>query len=169
MTSAVFFDRDGVLVAGVERNGVAGSARSIKEFAIDSAASDAVRRVHDEGYLAVVITNQPDIARGLVSSQLIEHVPYDRSIFLEMNRVLRPGGTLVIGTPDYGRAAWRITEWLYKVLLPYAYGDDHITHYTRASLADELARTGFAVRRTAYVLAGELVMQCVKEADCAGP
>ena len=102
---------------------------------------------------------------AVVNSQLIEHVPYDRSLFLEMNRVLEPGGTLVIGTPDYGRAAWRIIEWLYKMLLPYAYGDDHITRYTRYRLTEELASTGFAILRYRYILGGELIMQCVKREE----
>jgi len=105
----------------------------------------------------------------VVNSQLIEHVPYDRNIFLEMNRVLRPGGTLVIGTPDYGRVAWRFTEWVYKWLLPYAYADDHITHYTRFRLTEELASAGFAIQRYAYVFGGELVMQCVKREECRDP
>jgi dolichol-phosphate mannosyltransferase len=105
---------------------------------------------------------------SVVNSQLIEHVPYDRGLFLELNRVLKPGGTLVIGTPDYGRVVWRIIEWLYKLLLPYAYGDDHITHYTRYRLTEELADTGFATLRYRYVLGGELIMQCVKREESRG-
>jgi hypothetical protein len=85
-----------------------------------------------------------------------------------MNRVLTPGGTLVIGTPDYGRAAWRIIEWLYKMLLPYAYGDDHITHYTRYRLTEELANAGFAITRYRYILGGELIMHCVKREERRG-
>jgi dolichol-phosphate mannosyltransferase len=98
----------------------------------------------------------------IVNSQMIEHVPYSAAMFTELNRVLKPGGTLVIGTPDYGRAAWRITEWIYSRLLPYAYADDHITHYSRFRLTEELARAGFATIRYEYILGGELVMQCVK-------
>jgi len=105
---------------------------------------------------------------SLVNSQLIEHVPYDRRLFLELNRVLKPGGTLVIGTPDYGRAVWRIIERIYKLLLPYAYGDDHITRYTRYRLTEELANAGFATLRYRYVLGGELIMQCVKREECTG-
>ncbi|MCP5044638.1 MAG: glycosyltransferase [bacterium] len=101
----------------------------------------------------------------VVNSQLIEHVPYDREIFREMNRVLEPGGTLVVGTPDYGRLVWRITETIYKWVLPYAYGDDHITHYTRFRLTEELAQAGFAILGYRYVGGGELIMQCVKRED----
>jgi dolichol-phosphate mannosyltransferase len=102
---------------------------------------------------------------SVVNSQVIEHVPYDRNIFLEMNRVMKPGGTLVIGTPDYGRAAWRIVERIYKLVLPYAYGDEHITHYTRYRLTEELAQAGFATLRYRYVLSGELIMRCLKREE----
>jgi dolichol-phosphate mannosyltransferase len=101
----------------------------------------------------------------IVNSQMIEHVPYAATMFTELNRVLKPGGTMVIGTPDYGRAAWRITEWIYSRVLPYAYADDHITHYTRYRLTEELARAGFATLRYEYILGGELVMLCVKREE----
>jgi len=101
----------------------------------------------------------------VVNSQLIEHVPYDPEIFREMNRVLVPGGTLVVGTPDYGRLAWRITEAIYKFVLPYGYGDDHITHYTRFRLLEELASAGFATLGYRYVGGGELIVQCVKREE----
>ncbi len=98
----------------------------------------------------------------VVHSQVIEDVPYDRKIFTEIARVIRPGGTLVIGTPDYGRVQWRVIEWFYKILMPTGYGDRPITHYTRQSLIEELAAVGFAVRRYAYILGGELVIDAVK-------
>ncbi len=101
----------------------------------------------------------------VVNSQLIEHVPYDAEIFREMNRVLVLGGTLVVGTPDYGRLAWRITEAVYKFVLPYGYGDDHITHYTRFRLLEELARAGFATLGYRYVGGGELIVKCVKREE----
>lgn len=105
----------------------------------------------------------------VVSSQVIEHLPYDRALFRELNRVLAVGGTLVVGTPDYGRIEWRITEWLYKILLPNAYGDDHATHYTRERLERELAETGFDVVRYRYVFRGELIAQCAKRRDAPDP
>ncbi len=98
----------------------------------------------------------------LVCSQVIEHLPYDRALFRELNRVLEVGGILVIGTPDYGRIEWRITEWLYGIVLPNAYADDHITHYTRERLEGELAEAGFDGFRCRYVFRGELIVQCVK-------
>ncbi len=97
---------------------------------------------------------------AVVSSQVIEHIPHERALFEELHRVLVPGGTLVIGTPDYGRLAWRLVERLYKWLLPNAYGDEHITHYTRHRLFEELAESGFAIRSYRYIFGGELIARC---------
>jgi SAM-dependent methyltransferase len=102
---------------------------------------------------------------AVLSSQVIEHIPLSPGLFRELHRVLAPGGTLVIGTPDYGRASWRVIESLYRWILPNAYGDEHITHYTRHSLLEQLADSGFAIRRYRYVFWSELIVQCEKLAD----
>jgi D-glycero-D-manno-heptose 1,7-bisphosphate phosphatase len=64
---AVFLDRDGVLndVAGAGR--VALSPRSVADVRIIPGASDAVARLRAAGFLLVVVTNQPDVARGDLS------------------------------------------------------------------------------------------------------
>ena len=99
---------------------------------------------------------------SLIHSNVIEHIEYDPSVFRELNRVLRPGGLLVIGTPDYGRFQWRWIERLYRILLPNGYGEDHITHYDRKRLTEELARVGFRIRSYRYILGAELILCCVK-------
>ena len=98
----------------------------------------------------------------LISSQVIEHIPYATELFTEMNRVLRPGGVLVIGTPDYATIGWRLIEPLYGFLIPGGYRDEHITHYTRQSLMDILNQYGFAHEETAYVARSELIMRMRK-------
>jgi hypothetical protein len=80
---------------------------------------------------------------------------------------LKTGGTLVIGTPDYGRVQWRIIERLYKILLPSGYGDEHITQYTRQLLTEELAEAGFGIVRYRYILGAELIIQCIKREEIA--
>jgi len=63
-TKAVFFDRDGVLNNLVERDGSYYSPQNYSDFKIYDEAIDIVQKVQDRGYLAIVISNQPDIARG---------------------------------------------------------------------------------------------------------
>src|SRR5205807_3914463 len=54
----------------------------------------------------------------VISSQVIEHIPYHEVLFREMDRVLRPGGLLIVGTPDYATLGWQIIEQLYGALMP---------------------------------------------------
>ena len=100
----------------------------------------------------------------VISSQVIEHIPYDDALFSEMKRVLCPGGLLIIGTPDYSTLGWQLIEPLYGALLPGGYRDEHITHYTRESLSGILAGHGFVHEETAYVARSELIMKFRKPA-----
>ena len=106
----------------------------------------------------------------VISSQVIEHIPYEESLFTEMSRVLTPGGTLIIGTPDYDTRGWRIIEPLYGRLIPGGYRDEHITHYTRESLTRILSKHGFVAQEAAYVARSELIMRWHKpSAPSTGP
>jgi len=58
---AVFLDRDGTI------NKYVGFLRNIDEFELIEGASEAIKRINQSGYLAIVVTNQPVIARGDVS------------------------------------------------------------------------------------------------------
>lgn len=94
----------------------------------------------------------------VLCSQVIEHVPRS-NVLDELDRVLKPGGFLILGTPDYGKWQWIVIEWLYKVLLPQAYADEHITHYTFQELYDEMVtKRGYILESTRYILQGELIL-----------
>jgi dolichol-phosphate mannosyltransferase len=94
----------------------------------------------------------------VVCSQVIEHVPADPAIFSELTRVLRPGGLLVLGTPDYATIGWRVIEPLYGALAPGGYRDEHITHYTGASLRELARRHDLEITAHAYVFRSELIL-----------
>lgn len=99
----------------------------------------------------------------VISSQVIEHIPDEGGRHLdELTRVLRPGGILVLGTPDYGNWEWRVTEFFYDLFAPGAYADEHVTHYTYVSLKEALARRGFEVLDHRYILRGELIFKARK-------
>ncbi len=95
----------------------------------------------------------------VISSQVIEHIPREQVLFDEMWRVLKPGGTLIIGTPDYATWQWRTIEPIYGMLMPWAYRDEHISHYTRKDLSSLLERMGFVHEETAYIAHAELIMR----------
>jgi D-glycero-D-manno-heptose 1,7-bisphosphate phosphatase len=67
MKPAVFFDRDGVLNRPVVRHGRAYAPLSVEDFDILPEAPDALAKIRQAGFLTVVVTNQPEIARGQLS------------------------------------------------------------------------------------------------------
>ena len=58
---AVFLDRDGTI------NQYVGFLRSIEDFRLIDGVAEAVKRINAAGFLCIVVTNQPVIARGEVS------------------------------------------------------------------------------------------------------
>jgi dolichol-phosphate mannosyltransferase len=100
----------------------------------------------------------------LITSEVIEHVTNAEDHLAEAARVLKAGGTLIAGTPDYGRWLWWALEWIYGKILPGAYAHEHVTHYTRASLAASLARHGFEVLECRYVGGCEMIFRARRRA-----
>lgn len=64
MGKALFLDRDGILNKVIIRNGQISSPWSIGEFEIIHEARGLVNSAKEKNYLVIVITNQPDVARG---------------------------------------------------------------------------------------------------------
>lgn len=65
---AVFLDRDGTINKSV------GFLRDIDEFELLAGVADAVKKINASGYLAIVVTNQPVIARGEVTVEQLEMI-----------------------------------------------------------------------------------------------
>jgi dolichol-phosphate mannosyltransferase len=94
----------------------------------------------------------------IVCSQVVEHLPSSEQPFLEMARVLKNDGHLLLGTPDYGRWNWVVIERLYRYFAPDAYGDQHITHYDRSGLIRILESLGFHMLQTRYIWGAEMIL-----------
>lgn len=65
---AVFLDRDGTI------NRYVGFLRSVDEFELIPGVPQAIRKINQSGYLAIVVTNQPVIARGEVSPTQLHEI-----------------------------------------------------------------------------------------------
>jgi D-glycero-D-manno-heptose 1,7-bisphosphate phosphatase len=71
---AVFLDRDGVLNAIVERDGKPASPRALEELRLDPEAPEALAALKAAGFRLFVVTNQPDIARGLMPDAVLDAI-----------------------------------------------------------------------------------------------
>lgn len=65
---AVFLDRDGTI------NQYAGFLSDVDSFRLLDGVCEAVRKINESGYLAVVVTNQPVIARGGLTFEGLEEI-----------------------------------------------------------------------------------------------
>lgn len=69
---AVFLDRDGVLNRAVVRHGKPYPPPALEALEILPGVPAALEKLHLAGFLLLVITNQPDVARGLQSREVVE-------------------------------------------------------------------------------------------------
>ena len=77
---AIFLDRDGTI------NKYVGFLRNIDEFELLPGVSEAIKKINESGFLAIVATNQPVIARGEVT------VPELKEIHNKMETLLGAEG-----------------------------------------------------------------------------
>lgn len=65
---AVFLDRDGTI------NKTSGFLTDINDFELIEGAAEAIKQINKSGYLTVVVTNQPVIARGDCSFEQLQEI-----------------------------------------------------------------------------------------------
>ena len=74
MERAVFLDRDGVINRAIVRDGKPYSPRNIEELEILPEAFEGLKRLHHAGFIIIVVTNQPDVARGVQTRDMVEKI-----------------------------------------------------------------------------------------------
>jgi len=79
-------------------------------------------------------------------SEVIEHLEAPQNSIREAARVLRPGGRLLITTPNY-RSFWPLMEWTIDRLnmAPKMAGEQHISRFHPASLKRMLLELGMEI------------------------
>ena len=65
---AIFLDRDGTI------NKYVGFLRNIDNFELEDGVCEAIKKINRSGYLAIVVTNQPVIARGEVTFDGLQEI-----------------------------------------------------------------------------------------------
>ena len=85
MRRAVFLDRDGVINRAIVRQGKPHPPSAVSELEILAGVPDALARLRAAGFRLIVVTNQPDVARGTQTRAQVEalhavlhsHLPLD--------------------------------------------------------------------------------------------
>jgi D-glycero-D-manno-heptose 1,7-bisphosphate phosphatase len=71
---AVFLDRDGVLIRAIVRDGRPYAAGDPGETELLPGTREACAALRGAGYLLIVVTNQPDIARGTQKREAVDRM-----------------------------------------------------------------------------------------------
>jgi D-glycero-D-manno-heptose 1,7-bisphosphate phosphatase len=74
MKRAVFLDRDGVLNGVIVRDGVPHPPMTVNEVQILPGVAEALERLKKLGLMRIVVTNQPDVARGAQTAAGVEAI-----------------------------------------------------------------------------------------------
>ena len=64
---AIFWDRDGVINIPIVRDHVLSSPRFMGEFTFMEGIAPVMQRAREKRFMNIVVTNQPDVARGKMS------------------------------------------------------------------------------------------------------
>lgn len=85
---AVFLDRDGVLNESTMCDGVPRPPRSQSELVLLPGVEEACAALRGAGWLLIVVTNQPEIARGTLSPAIVDEINDRLRHVLQLDDVL---------------------------------------------------------------------------------
>ncbi len=74
MSRAVFIDRDGVIIRTDVLDGKPYAITSLEALEILAGAGDAIQRLKAAGFQIIVVSNQPDVATGKVTRDMVEAI-----------------------------------------------------------------------------------------------
>jgi len=71
---AVFLDRDGIINRAIIKNNIPYSPRKLSEFTLNTDIKPVIEVIKKHGYIVIVVTNQPDVARGLLKESILQRM-----------------------------------------------------------------------------------------------
>src|SRR5437773_254340 len=74
LRQAVFLDRDGVLNVTIVRDGKPYPPATLAQLQIPPGTVEALLKLKDHHFLLPVVTNQPDVARGIQKRETVEEI-----------------------------------------------------------------------------------------------
>ncbi len=81
-------------------------------------------------------------------NHVIEHIPQDELALKVIYRILKPGGLLILGTPNEGVWWWQLA---YKLQPQTLQSTDHVHFYTVDSLSARMCKAGFQISEAQHM------------------
>jgi len=179
----VFLDRDGVLLRTAVEGGTPHPAADVAAAEILPGVGEALRRLKAHGFLTIVVSNQPDVARGKQPRQRVEEINAWLGRELELDacyvcyhddpdgcacRKPRPG-LLLAAARDFGIELagsymvgdrWRDVDagaaaGCRTILIDYAYGERSPEHPPWVKLSNLSQAADWILRQALEVVSGQ--------------
>jgi D-glycero-D-manno-heptose 1,7-bisphosphate phosphatase len=128
LSHAVFLDRDGVINRAFVREGRPFPPQTVEDFEILDGVAEGCRRLKDAGFLLIVITNQPDVGRGIQKRATIEAMHKKMRALLPLDRVeicyhVGPSDPCECRKPAPGMIARAATHFCIDLAKSFVIGD----------------------------------------------
>lgn len=85
---AVFLDRDGVLNKAIVREGKPYPPANLSELEILPGVTEAINILREAGFILIVVSNQPDVARGTTTKHMVEEINHFLDDKLNIDRFI---------------------------------------------------------------------------------
>ena len=87
MRRAVFLDRDGVVNRAILREGKPYPPSALSDLRLLPGVREACRKLREAGFALILITNQPDIARGVTTAQQVADIHARLQRYLQLDDI----------------------------------------------------------------------------------
>src|SRR3546814_12809447 len=84
-------------------------------------------------------------------NHVLELIPDDAAALATVHRILKPGGLLVLGTPNEGAWWW---QWAYRRAPEIRATTDHVHFYSAETLAETVRAAGFPITEIEHLGGG---------------
>lgn len=170
MSKAIFLDRDGVITKEL------GYICPIDEVELFPYVMDCVRMIHEKSYLAIVITNQSGVARGIFTEEqlsrlndsIVKSTGIDAVYYCPhhiMGQVKRYRMDCICRKPKIGLLKMAIEDYNIDVSKSYFVGDraTDILCAKNAGVTSVLVNSGYGVDRLELDVKSDYIMKDLEE------
>lgn len=141
----------GAFLALARERGWRVTGTELSGYACRAAEAQGIRAVRGEVWEAGLPAASFDV---VTCWHVIEHVADPRRVLEELHRLLRPGGRLLLATPNVEDYIFRAAYWLARGRRPTLYEPDerelHLFHFSSRTLRALLASVGFRDIETGF-------------------
>ena len=124
---AIFLDRDGVLNKAIVKNRKPYPPSKIEELEILPGVYEAIQLLRHSGFKLIVVTNQPDVGRGVTNIELVDEINNSIIKHLKVDEIIccfhDDSDNCECRKPKTGMILQAVKKWDIDLSVSYLIGD----------------------------------------------